>query len=204
LFTGLIREKAIVSLENDRLKVTAKYTPNVGDSIAINGACLTAIFVAQNYFYVNLSHETKNSIAVENLNGYAHIEAAMKLGDRIEGHILQGHIDTIGTIVNIEKIGENSDLTISVPKEKTRLISKKGSIAIDGVSLTIAEVYEDKFKITLIDHTLKNMLFTNYNISRRVNIETDMFARYTERILTAAKSKPHENWERFERLMSTF
>ncbi|MDR1911367.1 MAG: riboflavin synthase [Helicobacteraceae bacterium] len=206
MFTGLIREIAFASLSGDRLLIKTSYRPNIGDSIAVNGACLTVTSIKSDGFSADLSTETLKSIAAENLNGKVHIEPALKIGDRLEGHIVQGHIDYIGKIESIEKKNNGANFFISAPKEAMRLIAQKGSIAVDGVSLTISEVFSDSFRLTLIPRTLSDTLFGAYATNRRVNIETDLFARYTARILGVShiKNNDKKSWEQIDRAMALF
>ncbi len=179
MFTGLIREMATVqSYANNELTLQADYTPKIGDSIAINGACLTVIRLFPNGFSVELSPETQTHIATDNLKGKVHMEPAMAMGDRFEGHIVQGHIDCIGEITQIRDNGNSIDFYLSIPQDQRRFLVPKGSVTVDGVSLTINEVTAEGFRLTIIPHTLKESLFGVYKIGHRVNIETDMFARY--------------------------
>jgi len=109
----------------------------------------------------------------------------MRMSDRFEGHIVQGHVDTIGEVVDIKKAKDGVDYYIKVDPKYIAYIVPKGSITIDGVSLTVNDVYSDSFRLTIIPHTLQNTLIRNYKIGTKVNIETDMFARYIEHILQA-------------------
>ena len=201
MFTGLIREIADGRVQNDKLMINAKYKPSIGDSIAVNGACLSVVNINESGFEVELSHESKSIIALENYNGKVHIEPAMKLSDRIEGHILQGHIDTLGTIKKMEKKDGNLDLYINVPKEFIKFIVPKGSIAVDGVSLTINDVYNDSFRLTIIPITVQNTLIKEYKLGRKVNIETDMFARYIYHIF---KKEKNLSWDEVDRINAIF
>ncbi len=202
MFTGLIREFATVkSFRKNTLSLKASYRPKIGDSIAINGACLTVIELQEDGFSVELSPETKNKIAVENLKEKVHMEPAMKMSDRIEGHILQGHIDTIGEIERIEKKENSYDFYISVPKEFMKFIVPKGSVAIDGVSLTVNDVFEKSFRLTVIPHTMRNTLFNSYLKGRRVNVETDMFARYIYHIFKKDKKL---DWNTVDKIMALY
>ncbi len=201
MFTGLIREIADCKVQNDKLVINAKYKPSTGDSIAVNGACLSVTKINSSGFEVELSHESKNIIALENYNGKVHIEPAMKLSDRIEGHILQGHVDTLGTIKKIEKKDGNLDLYINVPKEFIKFIVPKGSIAIDGISLTVNDVFQDSFRLTIIPITVKNTLIKEYSIGKRVNIETDMFARYIYHIF---KKEKNLSWDEVDKINALF
>ncbi len=184
MFTGLIREMGTVrSFQQNRLILTAVHKPKLGDSIAINGACLSVVTIESNGFSVELSPETQHHIALERLSGRVHIEPAMMMGDRFEGHIVQGHIDTIGTIKKIRNNGNSYDFIIGVSTQQIPLIVPKGSITIDGVSLTVNDVFTDSFRLTIIPITMKETLFGEYTEGTRVNIETDMFARYLQHFL---------------------
>ena len=201
MFTGLIREIADCKVQNDKLVINAKYKPSIGDSIAVNGACLSVTKINSSSFEVELSHESKNIIALENYNGKVHIEPAMKLSDRVEGHILQGHIDTLGIIKKIEKKDGNLDLYINVPKEFIKFIVPKGSIAIDGISLTVNDVFQESFRLTIIPITTKNTLIKEYSVGKRVNIETDMFARYIYHIFKKEKTI---SWDEIDKINAIF
>lgn len=202
MFTGLIRETATAtSLTNNFLTLKSNYQPNIGDSIAINGACLTVVKTAPGTFTVELSPETQKTIAVENLKGKVHMEPAMKLSDRLEGHIVQGHIDTIGTITKIEPLTNATDFYIKVPETYIKYIIPKGSIAVDGISLTVNDVENDTFRLTIIPHTLKNTLFETYKTGTRVNIETDMFARYLYHMFV---KKEKVGWETIDAIMASY
>jgi riboflavin synthase len=200
LFTGLIREIAKVqSYNNNILSIKSKYRPKLGDSIAINGACLTVISTFNGGFSVELSLESRELLVIENYTGDVHIEPAMMMGDRFEGHVVQGHVDCIGFIKNIQKNENGIDFFISIPYEFMKYIIPKGSIAIDGVSLTINEVYGDNFRLTIIPHTIENTIFKRYKIGTKVNIETDMFARYVYNMFK--KDDVALSWDRVDNMM---
>ncbi len=202
MFTGLIRELATVkNMQDDFLTLKADYIPKNGDSIAINGACLTVIRFGDGEFTVELSNESKSLLAVENLKGKVHIEPAMKLSDRLEGHIVQGHVDVVGVILKIDKNAKAYDFFIQVPKKFIKFIIPKGSISIDGVSLTVNSVEKDNFRLTIIPHTMKNTLFESYKIGTRVNIETDMFARYLYHMFGENKSL---SWDAVDNIMARY
>ncbi len=203
MFTGLIREIADVkSFVGSKLSLKAQYKPKIGDSIAVNGACLTAVEVLNDGFVVELSPESQKILAVERYKDKVHIEPAMQMGDRFEGHIIQGHIDTVGEVLDIKKSGNSFDFFIKVEKEFIPYIVPKGSIAIDGVSLTINEVFDDSFRLTIIPHTIEQTLFSTYKKSTRVNIETDMFARYIYHILNHKKQQENLNWADIDKIVS--
>jgi riboflavin synthase len=203
MFNGLIRELAKVeSFDGKVLKIKSNYNPKIGDSIAINGACLTIIESAKNYFSVELSIESQSILALENYKELVHIEPAMKLSDRIDGHLIQGHIDCLGVITKIIKNEDSNDFFITIPKEFIKFVIPKGSIAIDGISLTVNEVYENSFRLTIIPHTMQNSLFKYYKINQRVNIETDMFARYVYHLFAPKEKKAM--WSEIDKIMAIY
>lgn len=192
----------VENFSNNILTVKANYTPKIGDSIAINGACLTVIDVGLGKFSVELSPESQVTLAMENYTGQVHMEPAMMMGDRFEGHIVQGHVDCIGKIVNIMKNGNSTDFFISLPKQYMKYIIPKGSLTVDGISLTVNEILKDSFRLTIIPHTIDNTLFKTYTINSNVNIETDMFARY---IFNMFKKDDQElSWENVDKIMASY
>ena len=204
MFTGLIRELAVVkNMQDNFLTIKADYVPNIGDSIAVNGACLTVIRFGNGEFTLELSNESKSLLAVENLKGKVHIEPAMKLSDRLEGHIVQGHVDVVGEILKIDKDAKSYNFFIQVPKKFIKFIIPKGSITIDGVSLTVNSVKKDIFRLTIIPHTMKNTLFKSYKIKTRVNIETDMFARYLYHMFAKDEDRGI-SWDDIDNIMARY
>jgi riboflavin synthase len=202
MFTGLIREIGKVeSFSNSLLKIRANYTPKIGDSIAVNGTCLTVVELWGGGFSLELSPETEMHIATENLSDEVHIEPAMIMGDRFEGHVVQGHVDTIGTVRRIENNGNSTIFEIGIEFDKISLMMPKGSVAIDGVSLTINRVLKDGIELTIIPHTIENTIFKNYKIGTRINIETDLFARYVARILNFKKEF---SWEDIDQISAIY
>ncbi|WQV06856.1 riboflavin synthase [Helicobacter pylori] len=184
MFSGLIHKIAKVkSFHNNVLSVESDLNPKLGDSIAVNGACLTAIESSKTHFSVELSQKTQNSVALENYKDLVHIEPALKADARLDGHFVQGHIDAIGVIEKIIHNANQVDFFISASKETLLLCVEQGSIAIDGVSLTLSKVEEKGFWLTIISYTLENTLFKTYPLKRRVNIETDMLVRSVASIL---------------------
>ena len=205
MFTGLIREMAkVTSFTNNILTLKAKYKPKIGDSIAINGACLTAVSVNSGTFSVELSPESTKTLAMVNYKNEVHIEPAMMMGDRFEGHIVQGHIDCIGKIISIKSNGNSTDFFIKLPEKFIKYVIAKGSITIDGISLTVNDVNKKKcsFRLTIIPHTIQNTLFKTYKINSEVNIETDMFSRY---IYSMFKSDDISlTWSKVDSIMASY
>ncbi len=202
MFTGLIREFGeVINYQNNVLRLRAKYRPKIGDSIAVNGACLTVIHLFDDGFSVELSLETRELLALENYKGHVHIEPAMRLDERLDGHLVQGHVDCVGEIIHLAQKENGLDLEIRLPVESIKFVIPKGSIAIDGVSLTVNDVYETSFRLTIIPHTLAQTLMKTYKAGRRVNIETDMFARYVYHLFHKDKAL---DWKSVDRIMALY
>ncbi|EAJ5693672.1 riboflavin synthase [Campylobacter fetus] len=190
MFNGLIREIAeVIKFDGKTLALKANYKPNLGDSIAVNGACLSVTSVSETGFSVELSSESKGHLALQNYRGKVHIEPAMKLSHRVDGHLMQGHIDAVGEIIKIETLQSGTNFYIKLPSNVMHLVSNKGSIAVDGVSLTINEVFKDSIRLTIIPLSLKDSLFGEFKVGRKVNVETDLLARYADRILSMKDKK---------------
>ena len=201
MFNGLIRELAeVISYSQNVLRLKAKFRPNLGDSIAVNGACLSVTKLYEDGFSVELSAESRANVAVENLTGLVHIEPAMKLGERVDGHLMQGHIDFIGVISAIKKHENGVDFYIDLPKEAMALMANKGSV---GVSLTINEILPKGIRLTIIPITFRDSLFGTFKVGRRVNIESDLLARYVARMLEA-KQNGGLSWDEVERISSLY
>jgi len=205
MFTGLIRELATVkSYQNNILSIRSKHKAKIGDSIAVNGVCLTVVRLHSDGFDVELADETRSIIDESRLKDRVHIEPAMQMNDRFEGHIVQGHIDCIGKIEQISKRDNGVDFVISVPADQMAYIVPKGSITIDGVSLTVNEVYDDRFRLTIIPHTMQQTLFGEYQIGTKVNIETDLFARYIENILSHRQKRKSMSWGEIDTIQMSY
>lgn len=202
MFTGLIREFAEVSgYANNILTLRATYKPNIGDSIAINGACLTVIELFEGGFSVELSLESRSLLAVENLKGKVHMEPALALGDRLDGHMVQGHVDCVGVIEHFNQRENGLDIEVSIPQKQLTFVIPKGSITIDGVSLTVNDVSSKGFRLTIIPHTLQKTLIGSYKVGQKVNVETDMFARYLHHMFS---KKEALDWNGVDRIMATY
>ena len=205
MFTGLIREIAkVINYQNQILELEANYKPNIGDSISVNGVCLTVIRVNKNSFSLEVGSETFKIIPQNKFLDKVHIEPAMRFKDRIEGHIIQGHIDTIGTVSEILDKGQGVEFIINVDKNFIKYIIPKGSISLDGVSLTVNEVFNSKFSITIVPYTIKHTLIKNYKIGTKINIETDMFARYIEHIMKNRLNNLEFSWNDIDNIQGSY
>ncbi|MCX7917460.1 MAG: riboflavin synthase [bacterium] len=152
----------------------------VGDSISVNGVCLTVEKIENKSFFVSISSQTKKetNLGEIKVGEYVNLERALKIGDRIGGHFLTGHIDFKTKVVSLRKEGEFYLLSIKIPSEYRRYTVKRGSISVDGISLTIAEFRNDEILIYLIPYTIENTNLKYKKVGDTVNIEIDIFAKY--------------------------
>ncbi|HEX5126396.1 MAG TPA: riboflavin synthase [Rhodocyclaceae bacterium] len=155
----------------------------VGDSIANNGVCLTVISVDGRYLSFDVSRETLDCTVGLDTRGQVNLEKALRLADRIGGHLVSGHVDGIGDVLRFEPVGESVELVIRAPQSLAGYIARKGSIAINGVSLTVNWVRGSDFSINLIPHTVAVTTLKNLKAGGQVNLEVDLIARHVERIL---------------------
>lgn len=193
MFTGIIEGvgeiKHITALEAG---ICLKISPGmldlsdvrIGDSIAVNGVCLTVTTLTNGMFSVDVSRETLNCTeGLDKEHGRVNLERAMRLSDRIGGHLVSGHVDGIGEVVKFKPIGESNLLVIKVPASLLKYIVKKGSITVDGVSLTVNGTMGDAFEVNLIRHTLAVTTLNVLKAGAKVNLEVDMLARYVEQLM---------------------
>ena len=188
MFTGIIKDIGkIISLDNKKgdLKISVKTNLSLadisqGDSISCDGICLTAITLTKNTFNTELSKETLSVTTSKfwQKGKKINIEKSLLLGDQIGGHLVSGHVDCLGVLKNKEVIKGSTKLDFEIPKEFNKYISKKGSVAINGVSLTINETKKNLFSVNIISHTLKNTTLGLLKLKDNVNIEIDTIARY--------------------------
>jgi len=154
----------------------------VGDSIAVNGVCLTAIALRGGRFEVDVSQETINcTVGLDGANE-VNLEKSLRLSDRLGGHLMSGHVDGVGEVVRFEAAGESFLLVIRAPQDLAKYIARKGSITVNGVSLTVNRVEDAEFEINLIPHTIAVTNLKNLKPGSRVNLEVDLIARYVERL----------------------
>jgi len=154
----------------------------LGDSIAVNGVCLTVIAFNQNQFQVHVSHETLSVTVGLDKPQAVNLEKALRLSDRLGGHLVSGHVDGIGEVVSFEQLGDCWKLDIRAPHAIAKYIAVKGSICVNGVSLTVNSIAHDVFSMNLIPHTLEKTMLHQVKVGQRVNLEVDQIARYVERM----------------------
>jgi riboflavin synthase len=157
----------------------------VGDSVAVQGACLTAAAISPGSFTVEMVSETLSRTTLGGLvvGSAVNLERAMPAAGRFDGHIVQGHVDGVGSIVAVEDAGTGTRVTVQCPEELMRYVVEKGSITVDGVSLTVADLHSDGFVIALIPHTLSVTTLGSLEPPAPVNLEVDILSKYVERLL---------------------
>jgi riboflavin synthase len=163
----------------------------LGDSIAHNGVCLTVVGIEGNRFMVDVSPETLSCTVGLDAPGPVNLEKALRMMDVIGGHLVSGHVDGVGEVLRFDPVGDNRLLEIRAPGELAKFIARKGSITVNGTSLTTNEVNGNVFTINLIPHTLENTTLCHLAAGSRVNLEIDLIARYCERLLSYESSGRH-------------
>lgn len=194
MFTGIIATTgriARLAPQGDVLRLTldAGKLPledvALGDSIAVNGICLTVVALGAGTFEVDVSPETlRCTVGLDNEGNLVNLEKAMQLTDRLGGHLVSGHVDGVGQVKSLNQTGECLEVVITAPAELARYIATKGSVTVNGVSLTTNLVLGDDFNLMLIPHTLEKTNLHQLAVGQRVNLEVDLIARYCERILS--------------------
>ena len=154
----------------------------VGDSIAVNGVCLTVTQLSKTHFQAHISNATLGVTTGLNSKNSVNLEKALRLNDRLGGHLVSGHVDGIGQVLRFEQAGDCWLLAIRAPHQISKYIAKKGSICVNGVSLTVNTILHDTFTMNIIPHTLENTTFKHLKVSNLVNLEIDQIARYVERM----------------------
>lgn len=201
MFTGIVEEvgeiKAIDRRAHlQRTTVSARVAiegARIGDSISINGACHTAVSLGPEEFVVESVAETLTRTTIGDLSvgDPVNLERSVRLADRLDGHLVQGHVDGLGEVVARDAFDDNVNFTFDVDGDIARYVAEKGSVAIDGISLTIVSVEDvgdrGRFSVTLIPHTLSATTMGRRRVGDRVNVEVDVIARYLERLISAGK-----------------
>lgn len=197
MFTGIIEEIGIVKYVRKGIKSAflsiegIKIPMNIkeGDSVATNGVCLTVTAISGNIFNADVMNETlsRSSLGMLKVGSEVNLERAMPINGRFDGHIVSGHIDGTGKIINIRKEDIAVWYTIQTTSKIMRYIIEKGSIAIDGISLTVTEVSQNSFKVSVIPHTAKETTLLKKSIGSLVNIENDIIGKYVEKLFPNKK-----------------
>ncbi len=193
MFTGIIQECGTISSVQQmggacRIGVKAPRTAAdaaVNDSVCLNGACQTVVAVNRDVFTVEAVEETlrKTTLGTLRTNQRVNLELPLRLSDRLGGHLVQGHVDGVGKVIDIEKQASSWLVTVGLPAEFMRYVVPVGSIALDGVSLTVARVHENKITVSLIPHTLEVTTFSALERGQSLNVELDLVGKYIERLI---------------------
>jgi riboflavin synthase len=192
VFTGLVQDvgRVVASSEENggvRLRIEAGCAAELsdGDSVLVNGVCLTATEPGRREFGADLTEETlaRSSLGALGTGDYVNLELPLRAADRLGGHIVQGHVDGLGTIAEVREAGLSREVRIEAPAELLRYVVEKGSVAVDGVSLTVTRVDEGGFEVALIPETLERTNLTDALPGRRVNLEVDVIAKYVEKLI---------------------
>ena len=195
MFSGIIADVGMIAKAEERmgglrLTVAAESLDmndvQIGDSIAVNGVCLTAVEIAGRTFVADVSVETLScTTGLERQGNHVNLEKALRLSDRLGGNLVSGHVDGVGEVIAFNDIGESWRLVVKAPHALAKYIAAKGSVAVNGVSLTVNRVAGDEFEMNLIPHTLDATTLNELKQGSRVNLEVDLIARYVERMMTA-------------------
>ena len=201
MFTGLVADVgSVVAVDETddgaRLTVSTPLASSLGegDSIAVNGVCLTAVAVGADRFAADVMHETlkRSSLGEISDGDRVNVELALQARDRLGGHIMQGHVDGVGSVESVRDDGFARRVTITAGPRILRYVVEKGSIAVDGVSLTVADLDRDGFEVSLIPETLARTNLGSAAPGRRVNLEVDILAKYVEKLLGTAVKDAYE------------
>jgi riboflavin synthase len=192
MFTGIIAAVGRIASADPapggirlRVAAAAEFLRDVamGDSIAVNGACLTVVSRSAAEFDCDVSQETLACTAGYSAGGRVNLEKALRFSDRLGGHLVSGHVDGVARVVDIASQADNQVVRFAVPAQLTRYVARKGSVAIDGVSLTVNSVEDQEFSVNLVPHTLAATNLRDRKVGDKVNVEVDLLARYAERLL---------------------
>ena len=195
MFTGIVTALGKISVLQEHngdyhLQISVNHDflqkSKIGDSIAINGACLTITQLDQQAFDVYLSAETVRCTTFESLTigDLVNLEHALRSGDALDGHLVTGHVDCTGKVIKRNSVGDSIEFAISIPAELTQFVAIKGSICVDGVSLTVNRNHRSSFVVNIIPHTHTHTRFSNLAVNDTVNIEVDLIARYVARLMS--------------------
>lgn len=200
MFTGLIEEVGrLESVKRSGASVRFAIEARdvlaglaVDDSVAVNGVCLTVVSLSEGRFHVDAVDETlrKTTLGTLRVGAQLNLERCLRVSDRLGGHIVQGHVDGVGRVTGVVPQDAGQLLKIRMPADRKKYVIAEGSIAIDGVSLTVARVAEDEITIALIPHTLEKTILGALRVGDVVNIEVDVIGKYIERLLKSAEGRP--------------
>ncbi|WP_158970600.1 riboflavin synthase [Paraglaciecola sp. L3A3] len=204
MFTGIIEDVGVIKSltptgEDIRLSIDVNKLDmsdvKLGDSIANNGVCLTVVAMSSNGFSADVSHETikRTGFVAYKAGHKVNLEKALQANSRLGGHIVSGHVDGVGQVLSVTTVGRYVEIWLKAPDELAKYLAEKGSITVDGVSLTVNQVNGAKFLLTLIPHSLQETIIGSYKVGTKVNLEVDVIARYLERLIMGDKAAQEQN-----------
>lgn len=204
MFTGIVEavgKLTAITPKGEDITVTVEVGKldmsdvKLGDSIATNGVCLTVIDFGSNYYSADLSLETlkKTGFANYQVGEKVNLEKAMLPTTRFGGHIVSGHVDGVGEIVERNQVGRAIEFWVAMPAEISKYVAEKGSITVDGISLTVNDLRKNAFKLTIVPHTSEETTIDQFKVGRKVNLEVDVLARYMERLLQGQQEEQPES-----------
>ncbi|EGQ9120521.1 riboflavin synthase [Vibrio parahaemolyticus] len=204
MFTGIVEavgKLTAITPKGEDITVTVEVGKldmsdvKLGDSIATNGVCLTVIDFGSNYYSADLSLETlkKTGFANYQVGEKVNLEKAMLPTTRFGGHIVSGHVDGVGEIVERNQVGRAIEFWVAMPAEISKYVAEKGSITVDGISLTVNDLRKNAFKLTIVPHTCEETTIDQFQVGRKVNLEVDVLARYMERLLQGQQEELPES-----------
>jgi riboflavin synthase len=181
MFTGIVRERAkVASFDGGRLVVESSLDPTIGDSVAVDGVCLTVAERTNGSLAFDVMPETLRR--AKSFGTEVNLETAVRVGDPLGGHYVQGHVDGVGRVRAVDRDGDSRRVTIEAPTDVLRYCVEKGSITVDGVSLTITALTDDSFAVALVRHTLEATTLGSLEPGDELNLEVDVLAKYVERL----------------------
>ncbi|CAH8199804.1 MULTISPECIES: riboflavin synthase [Vibrio] len=200
MFTGIVEAVgtlAAITPKGEDISVTVNVgnldmaDVKLGDSIATNGVCLTVVDFGPHYYSADLSLETlnKTGFTAYQVGDKLNLEKAMLPTTRFGGHIVSGHVDGVGEIIERNSVGRAIELWVAMPKELNKYVAEKGSVTVDGISLTVNELRKNAFKLTIVPHTSEETTINDFHVGRKVNLEVDVLARYMERLLQVQRGE---------------
>ncbi|CAH1524896.1 riboflavin synthase [Vibrio harveyi] len=204
MFTGIVEavgKLTAITPKGEDITVTVEVGKldmsdvKLGDSIATNGVCLTVVDFGSNYYSADLSLETlnKTGFAAYQVGDKVNLEKAMLPTTRFGGHIVSGHVDGVGVIVERNQVGRAIEFWVEMPAEISKYVAEKGSITVDGISLTVNDLRKNGFKLTIVPHTSEETTIDQFQVGHKVNLEVDVLARYMERLLQGQKEESQES-----------
>lgn len=196
MFTGIIQAIGKINIEEESeqgavfkfISVDFDFSDSfVGDSIATNGVCLTAIEIGDDYFKADISQETLNCSTFRNIRNYeeVNLEKSLRINQGIDGHMVSGHVDGVAKVVEKVKQGDSIRYKFKVPQSLVKYIARKGSVCLNGVSLTVNDIDGDVFDINVVPHTMNVTTLSQLNVSDSINVEVDIIARHLEQLLSS-------------------